>query len=109
MSATSGNALIDLLGAGTATLASQLWTVVGLDATTQTTAAALSGGLFAAAAAGNVVVASTGTAMSARLNGMLTTSAGGTLIPSIGLTDGQRRGGQGRLVLPHLPGGCVER
>jgi hypothetical protein len=87
MDATSGNALIDLLGAGTATLATQLWTVVGLDATTQTTAAALSGGLFAAAAAGNVVVAATGTALSLRLNGMLTCSVAGTMIPSIGLTD----------------------
>jgi hypothetical protein len=86
MSATSGNALIDLLGAGTATLASQLWSVVGLDATTQTTAAALSGSAFTAAAAADVVVAATGTGLHLHLRGSLTTSTGGTLIPSIGLT-----------------------
>lgn len=86
MDATSGNAFLDLLGAGTATLSDQLWSVVGLDATTQTTAAALSGGLFAATPAANVVVAGTGTAAHFRASGMLACSAAGTLIPSIGLT-----------------------
>lgn len=87
MSATSGNCLFDVLGAGTATITSVAWSAVGLDNTTPTTAAA-SGGCFSSSAAssGNIVTAGTGTAMYARINGILRINAAGSIIPSVGLT-----------------------
>lgn len=87
MSATSGNALFDLLGAGSATLTGVAWCCYGLDATTPGTAAAVGGGFTATnAASGNIVVAATGTAMFALITGTFRVNAGGTIVPSIGLT-----------------------
>jgi hypothetical protein len=87
MSATSGNCLFDVLGAGTATLTSAAWTAVGMDATTPGTAAAAGGSFTAAhASAGNIVTAATGTAMVAQIKGVIRTNAAGTIIPSVGLT-----------------------
>ena len=87
MSATSGNFGLDILGAGTATLTSIAWAVHGLDATTQTTAAAVSGAFSAISAqTADILVASTGTAAHFLLKGLVRVNAAGTLIPSIKLT-----------------------
>lgn len=87
MSATSGNLGFSIVGAGTATFNSAAWHAIGLDATTQTTAAAL-GGIWSSANAqtGNIVTAATGTACSVLVKGIFSINAGGTIIPSIQLT-----------------------
>lgn len=87
MSATSGNTKFDVLGAGTATLTSVAWSAIGLDATTPGTAAAV-GGSFTATniSSGDIVTAGTGTAMFARIQGIIRINASGTIIPSVALT-----------------------
>lgn len=87
MSGTSGNLKFDVLGAGTATLTSAFWIAVGLDNTTIGTAAANGGsGTATNVSSGNIVTAGTGTAMYAYIRGTITVNAGGTVIPSVGLT-----------------------
>lgn len=87
MSATSGNFKFDVLGAGSATLTSVGWTAIGFDATTPGTAGAFSGSYTATAAgSGDIVTAGTGTAAVVLIKGIIRINAGGTLIPSIGLT-----------------------
>lgn len=86
MSGTSGNMGFDILGAGTATLVNQSWFVHGLDATTQSTAAAISGIASEAARTGDIVVAATGTAVHVWIEGSFEVSTGGTIIPSVKLT-----------------------
>jgi len=86
MSATSGNMGFDLLGAGTATISNQSWFLHGLDATTQSTAAAVSGVASEAARTGDTVVAATGTAVHAFVRGNFSISTGGSIIPSVKLT-----------------------
>lgn len=87
MSGTSGNFGFSIVGAGTATFTSAAWHAIGLDATTQNTAAAV-GGIWSASSAetGNVITAGTGTAASAIIKGIFRINAGGTIIPSIQLT-----------------------
>jgi hypothetical protein len=87
MSATSGNFGFSIGGAGTATFTSASWQSFGLDATTQTTAAAV-GGVYSASTAqtGDVLVPSVGTAASVYITGMFRITAGGTIVPSIQLT-----------------------
>jgi len=87
MSATSGNMGFDILGAGTATLTSSAWFSNGFDGTTQTTPSANSG-IFSATNAntGDIVVAGTGTAVSAYIEGIFRVNAAGTIIPSVKLT-----------------------
>lgn len=87
MSATSGNLGFSISGGGTATFTSAAWHAFGLDATTQTTAAAI-GGSFSSSAGqtGNIVTAATGTAVSVFIKGIFRINAGGTIIPSIQLT-----------------------
>ncbi len=89
MSATSGNMGFDILGAGSATLTSSAWMAWGLDATTQTTAATI-GGSFSAtnAATGDIITATTGTAVSAYVKGVFRIANAGTIIPSVKLTTG---------------------
>jgi hypothetical protein len=86
MSATSGNFGFDILGAGSATISNQLWMAHGLDATTQTTPAAVGGTLNAAALTTDVVVAATGTAAHVLIRGTFSVTTGGTIIPSVKLT-----------------------
>jgi hypothetical protein len=84
MSATSGNAAIDLLGAGTATVASWLWHAWGIDATAPTAAAAQTGAFtITQQSVASVVVAATGTAMAISFQGTFEVTAAGTLIPSL--------------------------
>lgn len=86
MSATSGNALINMLGAGTATVGSWLWNLHGLDNTTPGTLADDDSAFFQTnASAASAVVAGTGTAMRFKVQGSFEVTVGGTLIPSIDL------------------------
>lgn len=86
MSATSGNAALDLLGAGTAICEGWMWHGVGIDATSPTTVAA-HGGAFTITqqSVASIVVAGTGTAMAVRIRGAFEITTAGTLIPSITL------------------------
>jgi hypothetical protein len=87
MSATSGNFLFDVLGAGTATLTSTAWIATGFDQTTLGTAGAFSGSATATnAGSGNIVTAAIGTGAAVLIKGILRINAAGTIIPSIGLT-----------------------
>jgi len=86
-SATSGNFGFSIGGAGSATFTSANWQSFGLDATTQTTAANLSGiSSSSNAATGDIIVPTTGTAASVYITGIFRITAGGTLIPSIQLS-----------------------
>ncbi len=84
MSATSGNASIDILGAGTATCAAWLWHAVGIDATAPTTAAAQTGSWsITQQSAASVVPAGIGTAIAVNITGTVEVTVAGTLIPAI--------------------------
>lgn len=84
MSATSGNALINLIGAGTATIGTWLWRLAGLDNSTPSTIADDDAAYFQTnASAASAVVAGTGTAMRLFVEGTFECTAAGTLIPSI--------------------------
>jgi hypothetical protein len=87
MSGTSGNALFDIKGAGSASFTSALWIATGIDSSTPATAGAFGGSLIASSAAsGNITTAATGTAWGVWITGQFRINAGGTIIPSIGLT-----------------------
>lgn len=84
MSATSGNMGFSIVGAGTATFTSAAWHAFGLDATTQTTAAAAgTSWQSTVGATGNIITAGTGTAASAIVKGIFRVNGAGTIIPSI--------------------------
>lgn len=86
MSATSGNALLDWLGAGTATMANWNWVGFGADQSTLTTPYTVLGVHPAQQDSGaSFVTAGTGTSLSAYVYGCVECTAGGTLIPSIDL------------------------
>lgn len=88
MSGTSGNIGFSIVGAGTATFTSAAWHAIGLDATAQTTAAAV-GGIWSSASAqtGNIVTAAAGTAVSVLIKGVFRINAAGTIIPSVQQTN----------------------
>ncbi len=89
MSATSGNAAFDLVGAGTLTAANIFYHACGIDSTTPLAAGATScTGSITSAGAASMVSAFTGTGMLARLTGTFEVTAAGTLIPSIDLVTG---------------------
>lgn len=83
MSATSGNAAIDILGAGTATAAAWLWHAVGVDGNTATAANQTGSTTVTQQSAASIVSAGTGTAMTVRLRGTFEVTGAGTLIPSL--------------------------
>lgn len=86
MSATSGNASFDILGAGTAVLGTVHYRVVGHDAAAITTIAALSGSQNSAGqTAASMVTAATGVALQADIHGNFVISTAGTIVPSIDL------------------------
>lgn len=87
MSGTTGNGGFNLIGAGSATVTTASYFAHGLDATTQTTAAAI-GGVFVATTSSTAIMTltGTGTALHAFIKGTFKTNAGGTIIPSISLT-----------------------
>ena len=88
MSATSGNAGLDVKGAGTATLIGGRAVVSGQD-----TSALINNGVTVGSAltatdltiGGNVMLAGTGTVMRVTMSGMFITDTAGTIIPSISL------------------------
>ena len=84
MSATSGNLLFNLLGAGGATLAAQLYTVTGADVAAGTASAAgtswVVGGNSTPASA---VTAAVNTGLSLVVQGTFEVSVAGTIVPSI--------------------------
>jgi hypothetical protein len=86
MSATSGNAQINLLGAGTATITDWLWYTDALDNTTPgTPTAGQAAYLQVANTAASTATAGTGTALGVRFKGSFNMTTGGTMIPSIAL------------------------
>lgn len=85
MNATSGNAAIDILGAGTATIAAWLWHAVGVDGATATAANQTGSTTVTQQSAASIVLAGTGTAMTVRLRGTFEVTSAGTIIPSLTL------------------------
>ena len=84
MSATSGNALIDWLGAGTATAAAWMWQYLALDNNTPTTGATNQGAIRVTQdSAASIATAGAGTGLNVWARGTFEITAGGTLIPSI--------------------------
>lgn len=90
MSATSGNALLSLLGAGTATLARQLWNTVGFDGSAMPTSPGAISASFQAsnATTAAAVTAATSTAMHVKCSGRFDCTVAGTIIPSLTLLTG---------------------
>lgn len=82
MSATSGNAFVNILGAGTATVGAWLWRFSGIDNTTPGSSVD-DDSQYLTTAASNVLSAGTGTAMRFQAKGTFEVTSAGTLIPSI--------------------------
>lgn len=91
MGSTSGNAGFNLIGAGTAGIASQrsMMRIMGVDSSTPNTAGAQNGrwnpGSSGVALAAPVVSATTGTAVAFSANGVVDIGTAGTIIPSVSL------------------------
>lgn len=83
MSATSGNLLVNLLGAGTATVAAWLWIADGQDGATATAAASSGSAMVTSTSPASIVTAGTGTALQLSINGTFEVTGAGTMIPSI--------------------------
>jgi len=85
MSATSGNAKIDILGSGTAAIGTVLYHTVGLDGAVNT-AAGFGGSMSnAVGSPASIVSAATNTALQISLRGTFRVTSQGTIIPSISL------------------------
>lgn len=86
MGTTTGNAQIDLLGAGTATIANIFWKATGIDSNTPATATNQPGSWHeTAASAQPVVTAQAAAQLVLEIKGIVRISGAGTLIPSIAL------------------------
>ncbi len=84
MSATSGNALVDWLGAGTATAGAWNWWVTALDNTAPETPATNQGSFRVTQdSTASVATAGTGTALGIYARGTFEVTVAGTMIPSI--------------------------
>jgi hypothetical protein len=88
MSATTGNALVSIIGAGTAVLSTPLLHAVGIDGATDTIATQNGKYVRGAATTGNLFTATTNTNMMAQIKASIFVSTAGTIVPSIGLTTG---------------------
>lgn len=86
MSGTSGNGQFDLLGAGSATLAGQLFHIVGVDGAINT-AANQTGSTAQASntSAASAVTAATATVLTLHIRGAFECTNAGTIVPSIAL------------------------
>lgn len=84
MSATSGNAFVNLLGAGTATVGAWLWQFFGIDNSTPATSLD-DDSQFLVTSTSSVLTAATGTAMRFGAKGTFEVTGAGTFIPSIDL------------------------
>jgi hypothetical protein len=86
MSATSGNASIDILGAGTAICGTWFWTANGRDASSTTAAATVTGSFSVSqSSVASVVTAGTGTVLQIFIHGTFEVTSAGTIIPSTAL------------------------
>lgn len=83
MSATSGNALLDVLGAGTATINDWLYAVIGKDGTLVSVNAVLGTMPVIQSTPASMFTAGTGAEMWFTAKGSFTVTVAGTLIPSI--------------------------
>ena len=83
MSSTSGNAALDVLGAGTATVNDWLYSVVGKDGTLVSVNAVLGTMPVIKSTPASMFTAGTGTEMWFVVQGTFTVTVAGTLIPSI--------------------------
>ena len=88
MSATSGNASLDVLGAGTATVGSWLYSSIGKDGTLVSVNAVLGTMPVTKATPASMFTAGTGAEMWFVADGTFTVTSAGTLIPSIDLVTG---------------------
>lgn len=88
MSGTSGNADFDILGAGTATLANPLMSIISRDATVGTLGTLGGGVAQIYATSGGVASPTTATGLHVTLFGIFKVTATGTIIPSITLATG---------------------
>lgn len=80
MSATSGNRSVNMLGAGTATVAAWMWSAVGLDGTSPGAAGASHN--VTSTSSASIVTATTGTSLIVFLDGSFEVTGAGTMIPS---------------------------
>jgi hypothetical protein len=86
MSATSGNAAFDPVGAGTAVTDRWGGNVVGIDDAAPLSAGSITGSAFVTQqTVASATTATTATAMTAMMSGMFRISTGGTIIPSVTL------------------------
>jgi len=86
MSATTGNALISIIGAGTANINTTIMHAVGIDGAVDTIATQNGKYVLVNATTGNLFTAATATSMTASVRGTFYCGTAGTIIPSIGLT-----------------------
>lgn len=83
MSATSGNLLVNLLGAGTATVAAWMWMGLGVDTAAGTVLAGGGVPVITSTSAASIVPATTATAMGVCISGSFEVTGAGTMIPAI--------------------------
>lgn len=83
MSATSGNLLLNILGAGTATVAAWLYHVVGVDGATATAGTQTGSTAVTSSTPASALTAGAGTAATLRVLGSFEVTGAGTIIPSI--------------------------
>lgn len=86
MSATSGNLLINLLGAGTATVGTWMWMILGVDAAQATGTVAGGSSIVTSTSPAQPVPAQTGSTLTIEIQGSFEVTAAGTLIPAMTLT-----------------------
>lgn len=85
MSATSGNAAFDILGAGTATLGVTLYNGIGVDGLTATAASQTGSTMVSGQTPASACTAGTGTGMQFGMRGNFEITVAGTIIPSVTL------------------------
>lgn len=85
MSATSGNAAFDILGAGSSTVGTVLYHIVGVDGNANTAATQTGSTSTSAQSPASMVTAGTGTVLNASLRGTFEITAAGTIQPAVTL------------------------
>lgn len=85
LSATSGNLAFDILGAGTATVGTPLYHVVGIDGNSNTAATQTGSTSTNAQSPASAVTAGTGTATGQHITGTFEVTASGTIQPAVTL------------------------
>jgi hypothetical protein len=89
MSATSGNCLFSILGAGTATCAKFLWQIFGAEGAGFNVQASKIGALYnTGASSASMVTANTGVVVEVLCRGTFECTVAGTIIPSVTLVTG---------------------